>query len=346
MITMKRCCGLVLVVFASAAHADPVRLMSYSDAAFQDTYTNAVIKPFNQKGGAQIQFVGGNTSASMLGQLRTQKSDPQLDVVIMDTTTAAIACAEGLVEPVTETLVPVLGELDPQARKAGGECGPGVTFDHLVFAYDSKLVTPAPASLDVLSDKNWSGKIGLSAPPNILGLALTAILAHADTGDWKNADGAFKKLRELAPSVQTFDPQPDSYTQVLNGTLAFGIGWNARAQLNHDRSNGRLDVMLPSEGTVFQINTINVVKGSHNRDAAFAFMNYALGTEAQQAFTEKSFYAPTNQHAVISAAVAARTAISPENITRVIPLDWSEMIKLRDAWNQRWRREVISAGNR
>jgi putative spermidine/putrescine transport system substrate-binding protein len=54
MITMKGCCGLVLVVFASAAHADPVRLMSYSDAAFQDTYSDAVIKPFNQKGGAQI----------------------------------------------------------------------------------------------------------------------------------------------------------------------------------------------------------------------------------------------------------------------------------------------------
>jgi putative spermidine/putrescine transport system substrate-binding protein len=38
--------------------------------------------------------------------------------------------------------------------------------------------------------------------------------------------------------------------------------------------------------------------------------------------------------------------MAPENITRVIPLEWSEMIKLRDAWNQRWRREVISAGNR
>jgi len=346
MIIMKRCCGLALIVFASAAHADPVRLMGYSDAAFQDTYTNAVIGPFNQKGGAQMQFVGATTSASMLGQLRTQKGDPQLDVVIMDTTTAAIACAEGLVEPVTETLVPVLKELDPQARKAGGECGPGVTFDHLVIVYDGKLVTPAPASLAVLSDKRWSGKISLSAPPNIQGLALTAILAHAETGDWKNADAAFRKLKELAPSVQTFDPQPDSYTQILNGTLAFGTGWNARAQLNHDRSNGRLDVMLPSEGTVFQINTINVVKGSRNREAAFAFMNYALGAEAQQAFTEKSFYAPTNQHAVIGAAVAARTALAPENITRVIPLDWSEMIKLRDAWNQRWRREVISAGNR
>ena len=257
---MKRCCyALVAMLIASPALADPVRLMGYSDAAFQDNYVNEVIKPFNQKGAAQVEFVGGNTSASMLGQLRTQKSDPQLDLVIMDTTTAAIACQEGLVEPITEELVPALKELDPQARKAGGGCSPGVTFDHLIVAYDAKLVTPAPTSLNVMWDKSWSGKIGISAPPNILGLALTAVMAHAETGDWKNADGAFKKLRELAPAVQTFDPQPDSYTLVLNGTLAFGIGWNARAQLNHDRSDGRLGVMLPSEGTVFQINTLNLV---------------------------------------------------------------------------------------
>ncbi|SEC09770.1 putative spermidine/putrescine transport system substrate-binding protein [Rhizobiales bacterium GAS188] len=343
---MKRSAGFLALLVATAANADPVRLMSYSDAAFQDNYTNEVITPFNQKGAAQVQFVGGTTSAGMLGQLRTQKNDPQLDLVIMDTTTAAIACAEGLVEPATEALVPALKELDPQARKAGGDCGPGVTFDHLVISYDSKLVSPAPTSLSALWDKKWSGKLGVSAPPNIQGLALTAVLAHAETGDWKQADGAFKKLRDLAPAVQTFDPQPDSYTLILNGTLAFGTGWNARAQLNHDRSGGQLGVMLPSEGTVFQINTINVVKGAHNRDAAFAFMNYALGEQAQKAFTEKSFYAPTNPRAAISPAVAARTAVAPDNLARVIPLDWSEMIKLRETWNQRWRREVISAGTR
>jgi putative spermidine/putrescine transport system substrate-binding protein len=347
---MKRYSGLLVLLLATMAHAaayaDPVRLMSYSDAAFQDNYTSEVIKPFNQKGGAQVQFVGGTTSAGMLGQLRTQKTDAQLDLVIMDTSTAAIACAEGLVEPVTEALVPTLTELDPQARRAGGDCGPGVTFDHLIISYDSKLVTPAPTSLTALWDKKWTGKISISAPPNIQGLALTAVLAHAETGDWKKADGAFGKLRALAPLVQTFDPQPDSYTLILNGTLAFGTGWNARAQLNRDRSGGQLGVMLPSEGTVFQINTINVVKGAHHREAAFAFMTYALGAEAQKAFTEKSFYAPTNPHAAVSPAVATRTAVAPENLARVIPLDWSEMIKLRESWNQRWRREVIAAGNR
>jgi putative spermidine/putrescine transport system substrate-binding protein len=334
----------LLAVAATAAHADPARVMAYS-GVFQDNYMDTVVKPFIATG-HQVEYVGGDTSAAMLGQLRTQKTDPQLDVVIMDTTVAAAACAEGLVEPVTPAMLPVLADLDPQARAAGGACGPGVTFDHLVIIYDSETVKPAPVSLREMWEPKWHGRVGISAPPNIEGLALTAILAHADTGDWHNADQAFKELTALAPSVQTFLPQPDEYTLVLNNTIDFATGWNARAQLYHDRSNGKLGVLLPKEGTAFQINTINLVKGAHNRDEALAFINYALSPTAQKAFTERMFYGPTNTKADIAPAAAARTAAAPENKARVIPVDWSDMVKLRDAWNQRWRREVIAAGSR
>lgn len=327
---------------AGPARAEPARVLGYS-GVFEDNYTAAVVAPFVATG-TPLQYVGSDTSAAMLGQLRTQKTDPQLDVVIMDTTIAALACGEGLVEPLTPALLPVIDELDPQARAAGGACGPGVTFDHLVVVYDSGAVTPPPTALKAFWDPAWKGRIGVDAPPNIIGLALTAILAHATTGDWKNANAAFEQLKALGPSVQTFQPQPDPYTLVLNGTLAMATGWNARAQLYHDRSQGKLGVMLPSEGTVFQINTINLVKGAKNRDAALDFIAYALSAPAQKAFTEAMFYAPTNSQARIDSAAAQRTAVAPENKARVVPIDWPAMLRLRDSWNQRWRREVITTG--
>jgi putative spermidine/putrescine transport system substrate-binding protein len=124
------------------------------------------------------------------------------------------------------------------------------------------------------------------------------------------------------------------------------MGWNARGQLYHDRSNGRLGVLLPQEGTIFQINTINLVKGGPHHDQGLAFVAHALSAPAQKAFTERMFYAPTNVTAQISPEAAARTANAPENKAKVIPLDWTEMLKIRDGWNQRWRREVIAAGTR
>jgi len=334
----------LLVAPVTTQAAEPMRLLSYS-GVFEDNYTDTVVKPFIAAGG-NVQFVSGDTSAAMLGQLRTQRTDPQLDVVIMDTTTAAIACAEGLVEKLTPAELPVLDQLDPQARAAGGGCSPGVTFDHLVVVYDTQAVKPAPTSLKAMWDPQWKGKIGVDAPPNIIGLGLTAILAHAATGHWQEAGSAFDDLRKLAPSVQTFQLQPDPYTLVLNGTLTMAMGWNARGQLYHDRSQGRLGVLLPQEGTIFQINTINLVKGGPHHDEGLKFVAHALSAPAQKAFTERMFYAPTNVTAQIAPEAAARTASAAENKAKVIPLDWTEMLKIRDGWNQRWKREVIAAGTR
>ena len=331
---------------AGPALADTATVMGYSDGPFQDNYTAAVLVPYNAQGGAnQAAFHGGASSASMLGDLRTQKTSPQVDVVIMDTTTAAIACSEGLIEKITPEMVPELNDLDPQAKDENG-CGPAVTFDHFIIAYDTKAVSPAPTSLLELKDPKWKGRTSLSSPPNIQALALTAILAKAESGDWHKADAAFKTLATMAPNVQTFDPQPDGYTLILNDTLAFATGWNARAQLFSDRSQGRIGVMLPSEGTVLQLNMINLVKGAPHRDAALAFMRYALAPAAQKAFTERMFYGPTNLKAQIAPEAAARTSASAENKAKVIPVDWNEMVKLRDNWTQRWRREVIAAGAR
>ena len=333
-------------LFATTAHADPARVLSYSDAAFQENYTAAVIAPFNKAGATnQAELLPASAgSAGMLGQLRTQKTDPQLDVVIMDTTTSALACTEGLVERLTPALVPEIAALDPQAVDGG--CSPGVTFDHLVIAYNAKAVTPAPTSLAVLADPKWKGRLSVSAPPNIQALALTAVLSNANGGDWHKADGAFARLRAIAPNVQTFDPQPDGLTLIQNGTVDFATNWNARAQLFHERSQGLVGVMLPTEGTVLQINTISLVKGAPHRDAALAFIRYALAPAAQKAFTEALFYGPTNKEAQIRPDVAARTSAGAENRPRIVPVDWNEMVKLRDNWTQRWRREVIAASGR
>jgi putative spermidine/putrescine transport system substrate-binding protein len=313
---------------------------------FRDNYTQVVVNPFTAARGTQVQYHDGGTSAQMLGTLRAQRADPQIDVVIMDVTTAAIACAEGLVERIDASTLPVIGELDQMARDAGGACGPAVTYDHLVMIYDTRAVTPAPTRWAAMWEPAQRGRVALSAPPNIQGLALTAILAHSASNDWRNIGAAMPRLRELAPNVQTFDPNPDGYTLILNDQVRFATGWNARAQLYSDQSQGRIGVVLPEEGTAFQINMINVVANSKNRAQALAFVAHALSAEAQKAFTERMFYGPTNPRAQVSPAALGRTALAPEFRQRVIPLNWAEMVRLRDGWNQRWRREVIAASSR
>lgn len=332
---------------ADAQVSGTMTLMAYT-GIFQENYTAVVVEPFRARNpGLNVTYFSPVTSAQMLGTLRSQRTAPQTDVVIMDITTAAIACAEGLVEKITPAEVPAINDLVPLAREAGGECGPAVTFDHFVIVYDTTKVRPPPTSLRVLWDQALRGRISVAAPPNIQGLVLTAIVERMEGGDYtRGVDRAIAKLRALAPLVQTFDPRPDGYSLILNDQVTYATGWNARSQLYHDQSNGRIGVMLPEEGTAFQINTINVVRGGPNRAAAVAFMQYALDAEAQTAFTNRMFYGPTNAKATPNPDALARTAVDPRYRDRVIPLDWSDIVKVRDTWNNRWRREVIAAGGR
>jgi putative spermidine/putrescine transport system substrate-binding protein len=332
---------------AAAQVAGTMTLMAYT-GIFQEHYTAVVVEPFRARNpGLTVAYFAPGTSAQMLGILRSQRTAPQTDVVIMDTTTAAIACAEGLVEKITPAEVPAIDELVPLARASGGECGPAVTFDHFVIVYDTAKVSPAPTSLRVLWDEKLRGRIAVAAPPNIQGLVLTAIVERMEGGDYtRGIDRAIAKLRALAPLVQTFDPRPDGYSLILNDQVTYATGWNARSQLYHDQSNGRIGVMLPEEGTAFQINTINVVRGGPNRAAAVAFVQHALAAEAQTAFTNRMFYGPTNGRASPDPAALARTAADPRYRERLIPLDWGDIVKVRDIWNNRWRREVIAAGGR
>ena len=124
------------------ARGGRLTLQSYA-GIFRDNYTQTVVTPFTAASGTEVQYFEGGTSSQMLGTLRAQRADPQIDVAIMDVTTAAIACAEGLVERIDASVLPVIGQLDQMARDSGGACGPAVTYDHLVLDYDAQAGWPA-----------------------------------------------------------------------------------------------------------------------------------------------------------------------------------------------------------
>jgi len=325
-----------------------ITLVAYA-GIFQDNYIRTVVEPFQARHpGVRVNYVPGGTSAQMLGTVRAQRNDPQVDVVIKDVTTSHIGNQEGLYDELSEAEVPSLRELYPEARAVGqNRFGPAVTYDHLVLIWDSQNLRPPLTRLADFWRPDLRGLVGLAAPPNIQGLAITAMVERMEGGDHtRGIDRAVRKLRELAPGVQTFEPNPDGYSLILNNVIRVATGWNARAQLYSDETRGRIGVVLPPEGSVFQINTINLVKGSKNRPAAVAFVEHALSRASQKAFTERMFYAPTNAAAQIDPAALARTAAAPEFRSRMIPVDWVWMTTVRDQWNNRWRREIIAASGR
>jgi putative spermidine/putrescine transport system substrate-binding protein len=311
---------------------------------FQENYEPAVVEPFRRANpNIKVTYYSMGNSAQALGQLRAQKANPQVDVVMMDVSVAKAASDEGLFEPVTEAQMPVLKQLNPRAFTPGVHA-PAVTFDNLVLMYSPQKVQPAPTSWKVFWDPKYKDQIAIAGVPDIVGLGFLMMANKAFGGeDYRQLEKGFEAVAKLAPSVLSWDPKPDAYTFITNGTAALGVGWNARGQLYSAQSDGKLAVVLPSEGSLFQINVLGLVKGGKQPDAARAFMSHALGAEAQAAFTERMFYAPVNTTAKVSEAALAKTAASPERMANMLPVDWLEVAKFRESVTQQWRRRVLAA---
>ncbi|MBL8590359.1 MAG: ABC transporter substrate-binding protein [Methylobacteriaceae bacterium] len=332
--------AFIALAAASAQAQTTVTFTAYS-GLFQDRYQAAVVDAFNKANpDIKVVYAPAQNSAQMLGTLRAQKAAPQTDVMIMDIAVSKAGTDEGLFEKLDEASVPALKDLFPNARSPE-IAGAAVTFDNLVMIYNTDQVKQAPTSIMALADPAWKGKVVIPGFPDIQGLSLVMILDKMNKGG--GVESKFEKgieaMAPIAPMVQTWEPKPEVYAPIINGQAAIGIGWNARAQVNSDTSGGKLKAVLPAEGSVFQINTINLVKGAPQAAAAKKFINYALSPEAQKAFTESMFYGPTNAKAQIAEAAAARTAV--KHMDKMLAVDWIAVAKVREAVGEQWRRKVI-----
>lgn len=338
--TLLTSAALLALSAASAQAQTTVTFTAYS-GLFQDRYQAAVVDAFNKsQNEVKVVYSPVQNSAQMLGLLRAQKAAPQMDIVVMDIAVSKAGTDEGLFEPLDEASIPALKDLHAMARSPE-IAGAAVTFDNLVMIYNTDQVKEAPKSFMALADPAWKGKVVIPGFPDIQGLSLVMIL------DKKNGGGGvasrFEKgidaMAPIAPMVQTWEPKPEVYAPIINGQAAIGIGWNARAQVNADTSGGKLKAVIPEEGSIFQINTVNLVKGAPQAAAAKKFINYTLSPEAQKAFTESMFYAPTNTKAQISPAAIDRTAV--KHMDKMIPTDWIAVAKIREQVGEQWRRKVI-----
>ncbi|RGE19135.1 extracellular solute-binding protein [Leucobacter sp. wl10] len=315
-----------------------VNVLGYA-ALFEDQYTAAVIDKFNaSQNDVVVNFVPSQNSAEMLGKLRSEASAPTVDVVIMDASVAYTGNQEGLFDKIDEQAVPNLANVVGLGQNADGY-GPAVTFDNLVVLYNADRVKNPPRGIADLWDAP-ENSVSIPAPPDIQGITLTALTANNLGIDYKDDVGpAIEEISKLAPLVNTWEPVPDVYQPVISGTSQYGIGWNARAQYFAEESGGTMAVVQPDDGIGFQINTINLVKGSEKAEAALQFIDYALSKEAQESFAKALYYAPVVSNAELSQELTDRVA-SPAD-PNIVDIDWTWLADRRDAWTEMWRRDVI-----
>ncbi|MBV8915962.1 MAG: extracellular solute-binding protein [Acetobacteraceae bacterium] len=345
MTSLRAALAAAAMLLSAAAAAEPngeLVLMAYP-GAFQDNYTKAVVEPYMAAHpGVKVIYSAAGNSAQMLGLLRAQKAAPQYDVAIMDFSLSRIANAEDLFAKLSVAEEPNLADILDQARMGEG-WGPGITFDHLVLLYAGDMQPPPSGIADLLDPKN-KGQVVFSPAPNVIGTAVQILTAKYIGSDYKGPlEPVIDTLKKIAANVQTWQATPDNYTMIINGQARLGVGWNARAQFYADKSGGKVRSIVMREGGILDMDTINLVTGAKNAEAAKSFIDYALSPEPQARLAELMYYGPTNRKAVVPPQLLSRLSSAPETLAKMIAVDWNYIASVQDRWAALWRREVIPA---
>ena len=225
-----------------------------------------------------------------------------------------------------------MAELYPAAR-IPDVAGVAVTFDNLVLIYNTDAMKEAPKSWFDLADKKYAGKVAFNGMPDIQGLALVLILdkSRGGTDYLTNVDKGIAAVGEIAPNVLTWEPKPEVLSGDHRRPSILGAGWNARAQVNSDISGGKLKATLPAEGSVFQINTINLVANRPGRTSLQVRQLCPRPRRRRRSPKTCSTRRPTPKRRSPTARSTVRLS---KTWTRSCPVDWIALAKVRDrSWN-------------
>jgi putative spermidine/putrescine transport system substrate-binding protein len=306
-------------------------------AASHKPWVDAVVIPFfEKKHNCRITYEGTRSLVN-LEKMQTNKDRPYLSVVQMDDPVMILAARENLLERLTPEKVPNLAALKP-----GTVHMDGLWANYLQpwqgIAYNTKALPKGIASWAELWEPRFKGRVILPSLQNTEGLANLFLAASLESGKLPaeaqyESDAGFRKLAALKPNLLTIYTQmPQAFNLLEQGEAWAIAGALSSFALERKAQGAPIALAAPKEGIFASPSGICVVRGGPNQDLALAYVNEMLGVALQTQLAGPTFSLATNTGVPAPAGM-------PQDVA-VHSVDWANVAAQRNAWVQRWDREM------
>jgi len=294
------------------------------------------VAPFEQKTGAKATVALGGPS-QWLAQVEANPEHPPLDVLIMTPDLAVTAAQKGLMDDFTVEKLPNLKDIP---KKFTDAClGKGTYFDYGVggITYDKRKVKNPPKGFKEFVDRVSKGEFVASVPS--ISYAPAPIffiwaMNHALGGTVENADPFFDAMKKMKSNLVFWAGPNDFFNDLASGEADLGIYFDGRTWNYVDQGVKWIDFINPEEGGA--MTAVAVQKPVHASDLAWDYLNEMLAAQNQSKFADILNYGVTNTQVKYSTKLAPR--VTPIDKTLMPP--YADLAKVRNAWVDRWNREV------
>lgn len=299
-----------------------------------------VTDTFQERYGTEISYELGN-NADRLTKLALRKDNPQVSVVELAPAFALRAAEQGLIEPIDVSRLENYDELYGWAQDPlGNNFGIGITVYSYGIVYRTDLVDQPITSWQDLWREDLQGRVSLPNVTTTQGLATIVMAAKAWGGSEHEPDIGFEKLAELSDDVVTYYARTSELISLFQqgevwAAPVLRFGWGALQDTGLP-----LAWVSPAEGSVGFVNTISLVKGAPNPDAAYDYIDHKLSQEVQEALALDLVDSPTNERVQVPDDIAESLTYGEEEIENLIFLDYEYLLSVEDEWIQRWNEEI------
>lgn len=332
-------CASVLSVPLSAL-ADTTLYVANVGGSNEQMYRQKIIPAFEKAHDVKIVYVAGNSSDT-LAKLQAQKGHEQINVAIMDDGPMYQAMQMNLCSKVEEA--PVMKDLYPLARLGPTSVDVGMVATGIGYNADAfkKMGLPEPDSWNVLTDKRLKGKLGVPPITNTYGLHALVMLARMNGGGEKNIDPGFKAMtQQVAPNVLSWAPTPGEMDGLMQSGDVIVAPYGSGRAVALQNTGFPLKFFYPKEGGVaLQVAACAVAE---NAQPALSqqFIQYLLSPEVQATEAQAIGLGPVNKTVKLAPDVAAKVPYGPDQIAKLVAVDWTTINQHRTEWTERWNRSV------
>lgn len=259
----------------------------------------AVTKAFGEKYDVRVS-VSRDGTGSTLAKIDAQKQNPQADVWYGGTLDPHSQAGEmGLLEAYKSPNLSEITEKFRDPAKIKGNFSSAIYIGVLGLGVNEKRLKeknmPEPVCWSDLLKPEYKDEIQI-ADPQSSGTAYTALATFIQLWD---EDKAFEYLRGLNNNISQYTKSGITPSRnAARGETTIGIGFLHDYVLEKEKG-APLKLIIPCEGTGYELGGLSIIKGARNMDNAKLFVDYVLSVEGQEMAWKKgdSYQTLTNVNA-------------------------------------------------
>lgn len=321
-----------------AAPAPEIVMSSYG-GQLDEPFRWFLADPFERRTGARVTLVP-SLSLEVIAKIKASPANPPFDVIVLDEGPHLQAVADGIVQRIDERIVPNLAQVYPAYQKVTHGFGVPQAYSVVGLAYNTKKVRTPPTSWRDLFKAEFKGQVGVVNLNSSLGVAFLVMLAQLNGGGAANIEPGFAAFKDLMGSVSAVAPRPGALAALFErDEVAIAPLWN-NTILTLREKGLPVDWVVPKEGAIVVMSVMNIVTNTKQPQLTAQFVNDAISKEYQlKAAIPPYFFGPTNSGVNLPVALRRYLPTRPEEVARLLSLDWTVINRNRQAWTDRFNRE-------